>query len=388
MSLALGAGAACNLAAGLDALEFRPGAGGSADGGGGGDAGGAGNQAGHGGASVCDAPLADCDGRAGCETDLTSTAAHCGMCGRDCGADPCVDGACPVTAIATGEESPYDIGFVGGHVYWLNWETGQIRRCASSGCDDQPEVIGESGYWSFYLDLDEQEVFWNNNGYMDPGGSMWRCPLTGCTGGPQPWIDMLPNPTAVALGDDNAYWRSNDGVLQRAPRSGAVATTIANDTGNGEIEADGDAFFWTERENDTVLGCRDLGSGCDLPLFSVTGFVSPGPLAVDPEYVFFGTSNSSGTNVVVRIDRQTEETIVIASDLDNVSGLAVDGTRVYAVEHTTGTIHVLRRDGSGAEPPLDTGVTDAARVAIGDGFAFVALDRTPGSILRYSLPLP
>ncbi len=45
--------------------------------------------------SLCVPPLADCDGLPGCETDTTTSAAHCGSCGTTCDSgEVCVEKSC------------------------------------------------------------------------------------------------------------------------------------------------------------------------------------------------------------------------------------------------------------------------------------------------------
>jgi hypothetical protein len=56
---------------------------------------------------VCDAGVADCDRNPanGCETDLTATVAHCGMCGRACATGANATGAC-ASAMCTSTCNP------------------------------------------------------------------------------------------------------------------------------------------------------------------------------------------------------------------------------------------------------------------------------------------
>lgn len=368
--------ASCTLAAGLDDLRFDAAAG---------TGGAASSSSATGGADDCLPGFADCDQMQGCEADLATDRENCGMCGRNCGADACADGVCPPLAIAVGQPGPYDIGFVGGYVYWLNWDTGEVQRCPSAGCEGAPEHIGESGYWSFYLDFDDTDIYWNNNGSGSMVGSMWRCPLAGCTTGEGQWIMNVTDPTAVAVAQSFVYWRSNTGAIERSSKTSAVVESILINTGNGEIAAYGDAIYWTERETSKVRGCEDPSAGCTRLSVDIDGFSTPSAIAVDDQYVYFGTESANEPDAVVRAERATGTFETLAEDVEDVTGIAISASHVYFVEGATGTLYAVPKDRS-VPPTAVTGrIIALARVAVGDGFAFVTLDANPGQVWRYSL---
>jgi hypothetical protein len=356
LALLMASAGACTMLAGLDDLRFGESAGSQ----GGASSTSASTAASMGGqADDCPPGFGDCDGAPGCETDLMTDDANCGMCGRDCGVDTCDRGSCPPLAIALGQDGPFDVGFVAGYVYWINHQTGQVRRCASS------------------------------DGYMAQVGSMWRCPLDGCAPSEPAWIPNVTDPTAVAVCDAYVYWRSNNGNIQRAAKGSMGAETIVASTGNGEIACDGDVFYWSELENGVLKGCRDTGGGCNVTQQELPGLNRPGPLTLDADYVFVGTrSTDNDPDAVLRLTRATGDATTLADGLDDVSGIAIDATHVYFVEFSTGSLLAVPKDGSALPQPVAQGIPALGRVAVGNGFAFMSTDANPGTIWRYSLDVP
>jgi hypothetical protein len=82
---------------------------------------------------ACAAGWGDCNGDPsnGCETDLTTTAAHCGACGHAC-ATTCTNGVCaPETFATLGLGAPVDIDQAGGKVFVID-SGGALRDAANS----------------------------------------------------------------------------------------------------------------------------------------------------------------------------------------------------------------------------------------------------------------
>ncbi len=77
-----------------------------------------------GGGTTCVAPRADCNGGTdGCETDLMTSVANCGACGRTCIVTACVAGRCVPQTLQTGVPLTDYSGYVGlssTRVVWAN----------------------------------------------------------------------------------------------------------------------------------------------------------------------------------------------------------------------------------------------------------------------------
>ena len=89
------------------------------------------------GGITCPTGFGNCDGNAGnaCETDLKITAAHCGACGRSCGAATCENSECKTETIVSGLPQPFGLELAGLRLVWhegLQISGCRIQDCASS----------------------------------------------------------------------------------------------------------------------------------------------------------------------------------------------------------------------------------------------------------------
>jgi hypothetical protein len=310
---------------------------------------------------------------------------HCGMCGRNCGDGDCVAGACPPLLLAGGQGDPHDIAYRDGAVHWVNSDDGALMRCEATGCGGAPEKLGESGYWSFYLDLDETHVYWNNNGFQAEIGGIWRCPREGgCPAGASPWIADVSNPTQVGVGPDHVYWHTNDGVLQRAAKATGIVETVMMGVGNhGDVQVDNGELFWTESSLDRVRGCVLESGGCGEEILNVSGaWQSPEVMVVDATHVYFATDAGNDADVVARVDRTTGALETLVSTRSGIRGLALSQTHIYFGESTNGTLQKVPKAGGSLQVIADD-LGDIHRVAIGGGFAFVTIGDS-GSVWRFS----
>ncbi|HZO15417.1 MAG TPA: hypothetical protein VFB62_19225, partial [Polyangiaceae bacterium] len=84
-------------------------------------------------------------------------------------------------------------------------------------------------------------------------------------------------------------------------------------------------------------------------------------------------------------DRSSGTFDTLAGGVEDVTGIAISETHVYFVEGGTGTLYGVPKDGSRPAAAVTGRIIALARVAVGDGFAFVTLDANPGQVWRYSL---
>lgn len=389
-----GALAGCTLFADLD--ELAAGSASGAGGGGlvgiGGDAagsGGAGNgpaATGTGGGTSCPSGMADCDGDQVCEATLATDHDHCGMCDRNCGEGDCVAGTCPPLMLAAGLGGPSDIAYQDGVAYWVNYVTGALLRCQVTGCNGAPTQLGVSGYWSFYIALDATDVYWNNNGAGSEPGSIWRCPLDGGCANDQPWIAPVSNPTQVGVDASHVYWHSNDGNVERAPKTGGKIETIVVGAGNsGDVQPHGGQLFWTDAAANSVRGCQLVDRGCGAEIMDVSGaWQNPGQLLVDETHVYFATFAGNDADVIARVERSSGALETLLSTSSSIQGIAMNETHLYFSEGASGTVQRIPKAG-GSVQVVASAFGAPGRLAVGDGFVFVVVGgETNGQIWRFS----
>jgi hypothetical protein len=91
--------------------------------------------------TACDVGFGDCDGALanGCETDVTSSANHCGKCGRSCGVGTCQSGQCSAAPLGTFTGSSPRGAIGPNHVYVITEASGAytLQRIAKDGSGAQ-----------------------------------------------------------------------------------------------------------------------------------------------------------------------------------------------------------------------------------------------------------
>ena len=146
-------------------------------------------------AAACAAGFGNCDAMAadGCETDLRSSAAHCGTCDRNCGGTACVEGVCEPTVFPQ-EQYIFSLAVRNGYVYWTQDTPPEIRRAPIGGGNSELACPSPNTPW--LLMTDSAGLYWLalNGG---PAGSVLKCTSPPCS-----------TPTVLAtsaLGSDSPY---------------------------------------------------------------------------------------------------------------------------------------------------------------------------------------
>mgnify|MGYP000990334359 FL=1 len=86
---------------------------------------------------ACLSGLGDCNAKDsdGCETDLTTHELHCGVCGRSCWGEECIEGTCPSRLLVKGLNRPTAMVLDATHVYWTDAYDNSVYSMPKSGGD-------------------------------------------------------------------------------------------------------------------------------------------------------------------------------------------------------------------------------------------------------------
>ena len=355
-----------------------------------------------------------CLDEAGLTIDTQSDPHNCAMCGHDCGGGACVSGKCaslPVDVLATGQPSPAGIAVDADNVYWVDRigpdpntaaMSGQIMKCAKTGCANAPTVLA-SGPWSGLSKIlvDATNVYWITL------GTVYACAIGGCNGKPTAiWtqggelFDIAISSSMVFFSDDSTlqvlgcalggcdggptlFWSPPGSTAQSVPRALAADTTTlylgltsgnleectlgscngtwkdlvaAQGIANQMVLTGGELYFISVglgfgSTNGQILKCDASGCG-NGPSIVVAGLATPTGLAADATNVYFTdqgdmTMAAQGAGRVAKcpVSGCSGSPTPIAGYVTSPQGIAVDDTRVYWTDFGTTSTSLGTMDG-------------------------------------------
>lgn len=361
-------GGAPDAAADAPADQSSGGQGGGGGSGGGAGAAGAGGGGGAGGGSdagdavaPCTAPSAECDGNPAtvCETDLDSSAQHCGACGHDCLGGSCSAGMCQPTTLWAGL-SPTRLALDATHVYFVNYNYGDVYRVPKAG--GQAETLA-TGQKSVRVGVDSSHVYWTN----ELGNDLLRVPKTG--GSPETVLSAN-TPYGFALAATDVYYAElrAGGTVGVVPKTGGTATPIASgENWPFEVTLTQTHVYWTQLANNADVRRAPLAGGTAETLLS--GLTNPAALVADATNLYVavvGNGNAKGKIIALPLAGGSAVELAVAQPQPR--GIAVDATHVYWTNVGAGTIARIAIDGSDNQVPteLASGGTEVLGIAVDD----------------------
>lgn len=349
---------------------------------------------------TCKAGFGHCSGgdEVGCETDLSTSAEHCGACGHSCLGGACVGGKCQPFQIASMSDA-HGVAVDSKYVYVTSIQAAAVRRVGRDGkcapVSPCPQDFASQALGDAFANVrgaaavatDGTNVYWIAQAAstisMKPatGGAITRTwsPASGGVAG------------TLALGGGKVWWTNSFGTMDptvhvaRADLDGQNVTTVANfpepvatflDIGG--LAVDGTQVFWASPKVGVyraALGapaCTEGGAGTCT---AVPNGVGAFGVAVDDTYVYWTEPGSgNGTGNVKRALKTGGGTTLVAMNQDKPHAIAAAGGFVYwgnlgATAPTGGTIrrapaNAAVCDGGGCE--LVASVTTPRAIVAGD----------------------
>jgi hypothetical protein len=128
-------------------------------------------------------------------------------------------------AIATGQGGPLDLVMDASNLYWTNTTSGEIATCSRANCANDMRVLATNQMSPRRLALEPASpptVIWWTSG----DGSVKRCLLPSCAGGPTTVAQNIAGAWGIAVDDTYAYvvaegsqgTTSVDGAILKYPR--------------------------------------------------------------------------------------------------------------------------------------------------------------------------
>jgi hypothetical protein len=132
--------------------------------------------------------------------------------------------ACPIagcpggpTTLASNQYFPDGIASDGANVYFttnaVNGHRGSVMKCFAGGCGDRPTVLASNQDNATDIAVDAAYVYWTSSVYRliadsgPPDGQVQRCATGGCNGQPQVLASGASSqPAGIAVDDSSVYW--------------------------------------------------------------------------------------------------------------------------------------------------------------------------------------
>lgn len=151
-----------------------------------------------------------------------------------------------MSGVAANQGVPQALAANDTHVYWSNYDAGEIRRAPLGG--GVATAIASAQNHPFGVALDDTYVYWTN----EEGGELMRAPLAG--GMATSLISGLAGPTYLVLADEYLYWTNyTNGSVVRMHVTGGPQTILA--VGQAQpysIAVGADHVYWTTFSGGTV----------------------------------------------------------------------------------------------------------------------------------------
>ncbi|MCC6668315.1 MAG: hypothetical protein IT375_31515 [Polyangiaceae bacterium] len=378
------------------------GSGGTSGSGGAGGTGGAGASGGTGGADAsadadaasdasdagsdvsvtCTGTMGECDGNPTqpCETDLSTSATHCGKCGHDCLGGTCVAGACqPVTLFSNAINGPSRLALDATHIYFVDYKGGTVRRMLKDGTAQQVLATGTE---CNRIAVDGTHVYWTEQ----TPKLVRRAPKGG--GAPETLGTGLSSALGLALDATNAYFSdmSATGAVNRAPKApGSVQALASNVPWPLEIAITPAHAYWTTFANNGAVRRVPLAGGAtEVVVPNVDNSFGIASDAANVYFTVLGTGANKGQVQSVALAATLPATpVVLAVSQGGPRGLAVDATHLFWTNSDTQSVMRIAKDGSDLQKPtlIATGGIEPLGIAV-DDLAVYWADEKAGTLRR------
>lgn len=284
-----------------------------------------------------DAKTADASGEAG-TLDASADGGDAGDAGR------------VLTTLVSGEVGPAGIVLDTNDVYFTNFKSvgGSVRRCPKTGCA-QSTVVGANQPGAFDIVADASYVYWTTfNGTNDQVARALKP-----NGGLNALATGLVSSYGIALSGTDLYWTLNNGLASSVVRCKAVGcanlpTVVATAQGGSSgIAADSSDVYWANSQSGEVMHCTPPCAS--LPTTFAKNQNYPLFVALDSATVYW--TNFVGGTVMSCPRASCVTPTVLASGQLQPRAITVDATDVYwTTNGANGTIMKCAKTGCGNAP--------------------------------------
>jgi hypothetical protein len=232
------------------------------------------------------------------------------------------------TVLVENEELVLELALDDTHVYWVSDQL--LHKLSVTG--GETVDVGRSEGESLALDTTDAYFAGGIRGTITKLSKDGGSPVTIVTG--------EKDPTSLAVDATGVYW-ANWSSYDTAPVADGSIVRSALDGSNVEPLAEGLVYprglaldandvYFVSASDETLYRLSKTGG---TPIAIATGLYDPGPPVLDENAVYVRTRNRpddpSGEDTIVRVDRDSGGTEVIASERYGIGALAIRGGFVY-----------------------------------------------------------
>lgn len=269
-------------------------------------------------------------GGGGCG-DTQTDPLNCGFCGHDCRGAACSDGLCEVITFAEDLRGPLDVEVADGNVYWTSLDEVAVSRCPTTGCVGMPEAMTPSSHATM-VEVSDDAFYYTDE--LELAATV-SCPLSGCTTPTELWsgrgvVDLAIDATHIYAIRDTSL---GDEIVS-CPLTGCTGepTTLveAFDVIRfTELEVDGSELIYADRRAEAILACSlpDCAGG---PRTIMAGQREVSGIVLDGTRMFW-TNSLEGTVRYCERASCAGTRVTLAEVQDSPRDLTVAGGWVYWV---------------------------------------------------------
>jgi hypothetical protein len=209
------------------------------------------------------------------------------------------DGTSANQGLITGTSSPIGIAVQGNNVYWSNYDSTEqkywfaIANLDGTGVTQDYEEI--ASYKPNDITVSGNFLFWSN------ANNVGRIDLTGANAYNPFWINASGTIYGIAVSGNTLYWDSsslsgNNISTANLGGSGGHSNLIQGLSSPGSLAVDASYIYWG---NGTSIGRANLdGTGVNQDF--ITGLTGAFGVAVNAGYVYWGSQSSTGPSEIGR----------------------------------------------------------------------------------------
>lgn len=293
----------------------------------------------------CPEGFGSCAGGPACGTNLSTSADHCGACGRSCLGGACTNGRCPVQTLTTVGTRPYGIAIDDTQVYYADRDEGILRQVPKEGGTPITRATGQTRISFVAADPGTSGfVYFTRNG---ANGGVSKVPKTG---GAVVTLASAPWAWEIAIDDTYVYFTTGGpenpplgatGTLQRVAKTGGAATRLATTSVEpGSIAIDERSIYFTDKGAQTVSRLDRLSPGTVEEISNLQA--GPDDIAIDGENLFW---TCYAADLVVKRPKNAPMNVALVLGEDSPNGIAAGGNFVYYSTYRGNTLARVSADG-------------------------------------------
>jgi hypothetical protein len=311
--------------------------------------------------STCNTGFGECDAdpASGCETELRTSAEHCGACGHACRSGGCRAGLCTPETVAQVSNYSENV-LTDGESLWFVDEAQELWRVPKGATAASPvtaslgRIDGVNAYAR--LAVDDTFVF-----ALTEETAILRVSKE-----PEPQVEPIevgePLGWLLASGGSDLFFLAQSGAVRAVPKSGGETREILAGTPNASLlDADDTSVYVVESyPRGRVLRAPKSGSGPVSVLYERTSPIQRA--TTSPTDVFVVTDAGH----IVRIPKGGGKVTTLATE-QIAYVLTADDEAVYWIDEVTRTARRCRVAGCAGQPEiLGTDVGGASALAVLD----------------------